>query len=226
MTTRRLAPIGLGLACVVPVLAGVYRGSELFAASDWHLAFAPEHVDGLPLFVHVVSSAVFYVLGALQVLPGFRRRHPRWHRVAGGVAILSGLLGAATGTWMTAAHREISGPLLMTGRLMAGSAWGLFIVVGIVALARRDFARHGAWMVRAFAVAMPAGTLIFLFTPFWIALGEVPQQLDEALQVFAWVLHLSIAEVLIRRRRPSHPLPDRNHGEVVVAPGGAHGARR
>ncbi len=197
---RRLAPVGLFCACIVPVAAGIYRGSAIIREWDWMPTFSPERVDRIPLFIHVTASAIFYVLGALQVLPRFRAKHPSWHRRAGKMAVVTGLLGAGTSTWMTAMHQGVSGPILMYGRLLFGPLWGLFIVLGLFAIRARDFRSHGAWMLRAFAVAMPAGTLIFIFLPFFLVLDEVPEVLDESLQSCAWIAHLLIAEWIIRRK--------------------------
>lgn len=80
-----------------------------------------------------------------------------------------------------------------------GPLWALFLVLGYRAIRRRDMRRHRAWMIRAFAVAMPAGTLIFIFAPFLLVLGEVSPTLDESIQSGAWVVHLLVAEYLIRR---------------------------
>lgn len=206
---RRLPALGLALACVVPLLGGVYRGAALLLEGHWAFTFAEGRVDRVPLFVHVVSCAVFYVLGALQVLPGFRRRHPRWHRRAGAVALVAGLLAATSAIWMSVLHPGISGPLLRYGRLLVGPLWLLFLGLGAAAIVRRDFRSHGAWMVRAFAVGMPAGTLVFISAPFWIAMGELPQLLEEAIQTCAWVVHLGAAELLIQRgrRRELTPSP-------------------
>lgn len=199
--SRWLVPAALACACVVPVLAGAYRGTSIILEGAWSLELAPERVDALPLFVHVLGAASFFSLAALQVLPRFRARHPLWHRRAGVAAWVSGLCGALSGAWMSAAHLEISGPVLLFGRLLFGPLWALFLILGYVALRRRDYVSHGGYMVRAFAVAMPAGTLPFIFAPFALVLGEVPQVLDESIQSFAWVLHLAVAELLVRRRR-------------------------
>lgn len=198
---RWLLPAALACACVVPVLAGAYRGAWIVSEGVWAMELSPEQVDRLPLFLHVVGSAVFYALAVLQVLPAFRAQHPLWHRRAGKLAWVAGLLGALAGTWMSAAHLDISGPVLLYGRLLFGPVWVLFLVLGFIAIRRRDFARHGAFMVRAFAVAMPAGTLPFIFAPFALLMGEVPQVLDESIQACAWIVHLAAAELLIRRRR-------------------------
>ncbi|MDF1839767.1 MAG: DUF2306 domain-containing protein [Planctomycetota bacterium] len=201
MKTRKLVPIGLFLACIVPVLAGIYRGSTILMDGEWALKFEATRVDRLPLFLHVICAGLYYPLGALQVLPGFRSRHAKWHRKAGGVAVATGLVAALSSVWMSVMHPEARGPILTSGRLIFGPLWALFLVLGVRAIVKRDFRSHGEWMVRAFAVAMPAGTLIVLVAPFAIVLGELPPVLDECIQAFAWVLHLGIAERLIRRKR-------------------------
>ena len=205
MKRRWLLPAGLFLACVVPVLSGAYRGTTIVLEGAWAPELEPARIDRLPLFLHVVGSAVYYVLSALQILPGFRARHPVWHRKAGKVALCTGLIGAISSVWMTIVHFEVRGSILRYGRLLFGPLWALFLVRGMLAVLKRDFKSHGAWMIRAFAVAMPAGTLVFIFAPFFLILGEVPQVLDEALQSCAWFVHLAIAELLIRRGRKTSP---------------------
>ena len=198
---RRLVYVGLFLACLIPLAAGVYRGTTLILEWDWAPVFLRDRVDNLPLFIHVTCAAVFYVLGAIQILPSLRKRYPKWHRKAGKIAVIAGIAGAVSSTWLTVLPPDARGPVLYYGRIVFGPLWTLFLVLGILAIRRRDFARHQDWMTRAFAVAMPAGTLIVLILPFYIVLGEVSDTLDESIQSGAWVLHLSIAEYLIRRRR-------------------------
>ena len=198
---RSLAYVGLFLACVIPLGAGAYRGTTLILEWDWSPVFLRDHVDNLPLFIHVVGAAVFYVLAAAQILPRVGERYPRWHRRAGRVAVLAGIAGAASSTWLTLLHPDARGPVLFYGRIVFGPLWTLFLVLGICAIRRRDFAGHRDWMIRAFAVAMPAGTLIVFILPLYLILGEVSEVLDESVQSGAWVVHLSIAEYLIRRKR-------------------------
>ncbi len=201
MKTRWLVPAALFLACIVPVLSGIYRTTTIILDGDWAFRFDPTRVDRLPLLLHVFCSALYYPLSALQVLPRFRRRHPNWHRKAGKVVVVAGLAGATSSIWMSALHLEARGPILVYSRLIFGPLWALFLGLGVLAIAKRNFKAHGEWMIRAFAVAMPAGTLIFLVAPFAIALGELPSVLDESIQSFAWVLHLGLAELLIQRNR-------------------------
>lgn len=198
---RWLAYIALFLICVVPAAAGVYRGTTLLLEWSWYPAFLRDRVDNLPLMIHVVSAAVFYILAAVQVLPRIRKRYPRWHRLAGRVAVIAGIAGAVSATWLTLIHPDARGPVLYYGRIVFGPLWLGFLVMGYLAIKRRDFSGHRDWMIRAFAVAMPAGTLIFMILPFILVMGEISEVLDESIQSCAWVLHLAIAEYLIRRIR-------------------------
>lgn len=47
-----------------------------------------------PIVLHVVSASLFCVFGAFQFVAGFRRRMPRWHRVAGRLWTALGLVPA------------------------------------------------------------------------------------------------------------------------------------
>jgi hypothetical protein len=80
-----------------------------------------------------------------------------------------------------------------------GSAMVLSIVLGFTAIRRRDVARHRAWMIRANAIALAAGTRVFMQ-----GIGEVvvgTSDLSASLLAGAgWVINLAVAEWVIRRR--------------------------
>lgn len=202
---RPLWPLAvfLILASATPLAAGAYRGTTLLLDGLWRFEWSPTRVDPLPLFLHVTASAVFFVLTALQVWPPLRKKYPRWHRTSGRIAIVAGLTGALSSIWITLVHSEVRGEILYTGRLIFGPLWGLFLVLALAAARRRDIPAHRAWAIRAFAVSMPAGTLIFIFAPIFVIFGEVTPTVDESIQVAAWIGHLSIAEYILRRTRRS-----------------------
>ena len=58
-------------------------------------------------------------------------------------------------------QKEGTGDLLWVFRLLVGSGMAASIVLGLVAIRRRDIARHRAWMTRAYALALGAGTQAF-----------------------------------------------------------------
>ena len=46
-------------------------------------------------------------------------------------------------------------------RLVVASAMAVCVVLGFAAIRRRDIAAHRAWMIRAYALALGAGTQAF-----------------------------------------------------------------
>lgn len=197
---RWLLPFGLFMCCFPAIGFGGYRAYSLALENSWILQFLSEHVDNLPLFIHVVFAGLFLVLGALQVLPAMRKRYRKWHKQAGKVAIVSGFIGGLSGFWMVFAHPNIAGPILQSGRALVSMLWVMFLIFAIQAIKQRDFKTHGEWMLRAFIMMLPAGTLAFIMFPIVLIVGEEGNELFfEIVQVLAWFLHLAVAEWIIRR---------------------------
>src|SRR5207302_10994446 len=119
-----LAPAGLLLLGMLPVIAGAFRLEQLSGISDGMPANARFAPMPLPVVLHIVSATVFATLGPLQFAAGFRRRWPAWHRVAGRLLVACGLLVGLTGMWMTVfyAPPDGTGPLLYASRIVFGSA--------------------------------------------------------------------------------------------------------
>ena len=79
------------------------------------------------------------------------------------------------------------------------------IVLAVVAIRRRDFTSHGAWMTRGYAIALGAGTQVFTMLPWVVVFGPIGAA-DElprtVLMTAGWVINLAVAEYIIRWRGP------------------------
>ena len=96
------------------------------------------------------------------------------------------------------------GNLLTAFRLLFGSAMVASIVLGFVAIRRGDVRRHRAWMTRAYAIGLGAGTQMFTGLVASLIVGP-PTELSRALQDGAgWAINLAVAEWAIRRRWAPH----------------------
>lgn len=192
-------PVALVALVVVPVVAGSLRiveitGGPQLLPPNPRIAASPA-----PLVVHVVAAAVFAVAGAFQFPARIRRRHRTWHRRTGRVLVAAGLLVAGTGIWMTLFSAAApGGALLWTARLVAGSAIAVGLALGFTAIRRRDVAAHRAWMIRAYALSVAAGTQTLTQ-----GLGEGVfgvTELSTGLSVgSAWLINAAVAERLVRR---------------------------
>lgn len=203
-----LVPAGLILLSLIPVLAGSARLTELMGGAEISERNARFFDSPAPVLIHIISVTVYSLLGALQFVPSLRRGK-RWHRMAGRILLPAGLLAALTGLWMAVFYvlPPSDGQLLLIIRLVFGSAMAASLVLGLRAVLRRDFARHGAWMSRAYAIGLGAGTqALILIVP--ELLSSPPDVTGRAvLMGAAWVINLAVAEYFIRRRplatRPS-----------------------
>jgi hypothetical protein len=161
----------------------------------------------VPVVLHIFAASVFSALGAFQFSAEVRNKKPRWHRRAGAILIVCGLVAASSGLWMTLFYPwpEGDGPLLYGMRLVVGSAMFASIVFAVAAIRRRDFADHGAWMTRAYALGIGAGTQ-FVVHVLWLPFFGKPGELARALLMGgAWAVNAIIAEWIIRRRRSTRP---------------------
>jgi uncharacterized membrane protein len=197
---------------VIPVTAGSLRLLEI--AGGPQLLPTNPRIDAspAPVVVHVLAAAVYAVFGAVQFSARLRRRHPGWHRRAGRVLVGAGLLVAGSGLWMTLFYPGAPGGDLLWGiRLVVGSAMVASIVAGFTAIRRRDIAAHRAWMMRAYALALGAGTQTVTQ-----GIGEAffgTGDLSTAISVGSgWVVNAAVAEWVIRRP------PGRRAGRARIRP--------
>jgi uncharacterized membrane protein len=208
-------PAALLVLSAIPVVAGSLRLLEI--AGGAQLLPANPRIDAVPapVVVHIVAAAVFAILGVFQFSARLRRRRPSWHRRSGRVLVGTGLAVAGSGLWMTLFYTGApGGQLLWAVRLLVGSAMAAFIVLGFTAIRRRDLAAHRAWMIRAYALAVGAGTQAFTQ-----GVGEAlfgTGELSTALSMSAgWVINVAVAEWVIRRPRARRV--DRARTRTVLA---------
>lgn len=196
-----LVPAGLLLLAAVPALAGSVRLTELASDPVVTADNARFVTQPLPVVVHIVCVTIYSMVGAFQFVPSLRRR--RWHRLAGRVLAPAGLGVALTGLWMTAFYElPAHDNMIVNGtRYVVGTIMAVSIVLGVRAALRRDFVHHPAWMMRAYALAMGAGTQALLLGPYTVIVGSMSDAAYTTGMVGAWVINAAVAEWLIRRGR-------------------------
>ena len=200
-----LVPTGLILLSLIPVAGGAFRLTELTGGAAITADNARFFASPIPVIAHIVGATVFCLLGAFQFVPSLRGRRS-WHRAAGRILIPAGLVAALSGLWMAAFYSFPDGDstTLLVVRLIFGSAMVACILLGIAAIKRRDFGAHGAWMTRAYALGVAAGTQALLLAFWIIGVGPTDGVTEALLMAAAWIINAAVAEVVIRRRtRPA-----------------------
>jgi uncharacterized membrane protein len=187
----------------IPTVGGLVRVLELAGGP----AIIPENPRALaaplPIILHILSSFLFCLLGAVQFLPSIRRYHPAAHRAFGRLIALAGCLSAGSGLWMTHIFTfpaDLQGNLLYWVRIVLACLMIGFIAWALIAIRSRNVFQHGASMLRAYAIGQGASTQSFIGIGWMILSGaEAMGPLRDAMMVFAWALNLLIAEVVIWR---------------------------
>jgi uncharacterized membrane protein len=192
-------PLALVVLSLFPVVAGSLRLLEL-AGGPQVLPTNPRiDASPAPVVVHVVAAAGYALVGAFQFSARLRRTRPRWHRDAGRVLVGAGLLVAGSGLWMTLFYAGApGGGLLWAIRLVVGSTIGGSIVLGVAAIRRHDVPAHRAWMIRAYALAVGAGTQTLSQGIGQAVFGT--GGVSTALSIGSgWLVNAAVAEWVIRR---------------------------
>jgi uncharacterized membrane protein len=221
MSTRERTwpvPVALVGLSTIPLVAGTLRlvqlaGGPAVIPADHRFASFP-----LPLVVHIVGATTYALVGILQLVPRFRRRHLDWHRRAGRVLAAAGLLVAASALWMTLFYEAQpgTGDLLYVLRLVFGSAMAACLLRGVAEARRRNIPAHRACMIRAYAIGLAAGTQVFTQGFGAAILGSGVPAADLA-KGAGWAINLAVAEWVIRRpaRRRSALRPRHRRAEAA-----------
>ena len=145
-TSRRsewMITAGLLLLSLVPAMAGVSRLTQLANGTEITAANARFYAMPLPVVLHILAVIPYSMLGAFQFAPAFRRRHRNWHRAAGKLLVVLGLMAALSGLWMAHFYPwpDGDGEALYVMRLVFGTAMAMSIMLAVVAVRRRDSPR-------------------------------------------------------------------------------------
>jgi hypothetical protein len=192
---------------LVPTLGGIARFANMSGAA----AVTPENARfvaaPVPIIIHVIAATLYSLLGAFQFSKGFRVRWPGFHRRAGRVLAVCGILVGLTGFWMAAFYPipdALQGPLLRVVRLMVAAAMVASIVIALSSILRRDVPRHEAFMIRAYALAQGAGTQVLVLGPWMLLTGQGTGLPRDLMMTLTWAINIGVAELIIWRRN-AHP---------------------
>jgi uncharacterized membrane protein len=198
-------PLVLLLISAIPLAAGFVRlmglaGNLEISTENARFVAAP-----FPVIVHMLSVGLFSILGALQFSSTLRQRRTQWHRVAGRIVAVNGVIAALSGLWMTVLYPippELQGGLLYAVRVFVSIAMLLSIFMAVAAVKGGDIATHRAWMIRTFALGHGAGMQVVVLLPWMLLIGTPTVLQRDVLMSLAWLINLNIAEMAIHRWSP------------------------
>jgi len=195
-------PAGLIFLSIIPLIFGALRLNELANGA----AITPDNArffaSPSPVVIHIIASAIYALLGAFQFMSRLWQRGIKWHRWVGRLLVPVGLLVGLSGLWMTIFYPRSEGAsnLLYAFRLLFGMGMVLSIILGYFAILRKDVPQHQAWMTRAYAIGLGAGTQVLTGMVGALIFGT-PNEFENALLMgAAWAINLAIAEWIILKQ--------------------------
>jgi uncharacterized membrane protein len=196
-----LIPAGLIFLSVVPAIAGTARLMQLTGGAEVTAENARFFAQPLPVVLHIVSSLMYCVVGAFQFSASIRRRYITLHRASGRVLIPLGLVSAASGLWMTQFYpnANFDGVALYWVRLAVGIAMIYALCAGFAAIRKRNIPAHKAWMMRAYALGIGAGTQVLTHLPWMLLPGLHGETFRTISMAAGWAINLAVAEYLIAK---------------------------
>jgi uncharacterized membrane protein len=190
----------------------------LFAARyytfDPQVYFQPDVYQDktIGLMTHITGMIVAVLVGPFQFLRSLRERHFDAHRLLGKVYIVSAVVGALGGLYMSpfsasGAVTHVSFALMGLGTLLATTA-------ALVRIRDGNVQSHREWMTRSYALIFGGVTLRLYAGPLEATFGE---HVGYAITSWAcWVPNLLFAEWLIRSRLRRHPEASGRLGSAAI----------
>lgn len=179
----------LGLVQVVQIPLGALPedSQRLNATPVWH-------------FIHVLGGSAFGLLGPIQFSRVLMGKYGLVHRVIGRVFVVSGAVISLSSLGLLWHFPDTYSVAVNYGRLLFGIALGVALIMAMLAIRRRDFARHRNWMIRAYAAGIGTTIVSMVFFPIYAITGEPPKGLvADILFLGSWLGCVIFAEGLVRR---------------------------
>ena len=102
---------------------------------------------------------------------------------------------------LTYAWANADGEAVYAARLILGSGMAAALIFGLTTVLQGNIPAHKAWMLRAYAIGMGAGTQVFTHLPWFLLVGQPTEGPRAVLMIGAWVINLAVVETLIAKDR-------------------------
>lgn len=183
--------LGIGLYPFLYLLIDMSQGllgqkdPMLLQSSMWNWAF----------YGHILFGGIALLVGWLQFIKKIRLKRIKLHRIIGYVYAISVIISGVSGFYL--AIFATGGVIAKLGFGGLAFAWLFTTSSAYLAVRYKDFASHGKWMIRSYALTFAAVTLR-LYLP--LLQGPIGMDWIDAYQTVSWLCwipNLFIAQWII-----------------------------
>jgi len=149
-------------------------------------------------YTHVFTSCLVLIAGFTQFNPWLLRRYPKVHRRMGWVYLVTVIGVSGPAAFMMAWHAN-GGLHARTSFTLLSLLWVSYTFYAGWKVVKKEFATHGAFMFRSYALTLSAITLrLYTYISAFLPLAASPREIYITTAWLSWVPNLLIAEMLIR----------------------------
>ena len=149
----------------------------------------------VPITLHVVGGSLMMLIGPLQVNSKLRLRRRFLHKLLGRVFWLAGMVTGASAIWMAVHFPFISGLTTFLSNIVFGILLLGSLIAAMVYVRKGDIARHRAWVLRSYALALGPATQRLLFMPYFLVFGLSEDPILGLLLILGWVINFAVLEI-------------------------------
>lgn len=170
-----------------------------------------DDAGNLMFAVHVLLAAVVTLGGLMQLIPALRRRAPALHRWNGRVFLITAVVMAVGGLWLTWGRETYLSLISAVAVSVDGALILIFSALAWRRAVQRDFEAHRRWAMRAFLAVNGVWFLRVGLMAWAIASGGLGMNktlsgpADVVLQFGAYLIPLAMLEAYLRAGRSADP---------------------
>lgn len=183
-----LSGLSLPYLALKPNVEFLLTKQLIYHISHWRWSF----------YIHVFTSILIVISGLTQFSRYILIKTPKLHRVMGSIYLIDVLLVSGPTALIMSFYANGSYPA-QTSFVLLSICWLLSTFYSYLLVRKKEYERHGNWMLRSYALTLSAVTLrlyAYLFDVFRIEMHPVDTYI--LLAWLSWVPNLILAEILIR----------------------------
>lgn len=199
---------------VIPTWAklSAAAGSEQFTYGSDSVADTLQHYHQMQsqqkqaLSMHMMLGSVLMVFGILQFWPSFRKKHPKAHRMIGGVYIVAALLSMSISMYHlihTGADQTYGEFTFFFGLWMLAIGVVLSLALATYYIKKREILRHMGWQALGFGFLLtaPVQRLNWIVLPYFFAPYTTFNEMNCLVNVCLLIEVLLVSYLLFRINR-------------------------
>lgn len=156
------------------------------------------HLSEFSVVGHIGAASIALIAGIVQLLPFIRSRAPLLHRASGYLYAFTAILGLGLGAYISFTLPMVGGNKAITSNVIGGMLGISFVVISFIYIWKKEYVKHGQWMLRSYATLMTILTVYLLIGLF--SLLRFDPELGYGLaHAICFPINLFIAEMIIRR---------------------------